>query len=252
MAVANSIAAVEGGARQIECTVNGIGERAGNASLEEVVMAFHTRQDIYPYGTHIQTRELYRSSRLVSRLSGMPVQPNKAIVGDNAFAHESGIHQDGVLKARETYEIMNAELVGREAALLVMGKHSGRAAFRKALSDLGYKLSDDHLKDLFARFKDLADRKGQLYADDLRALVDGRAEVPSHFKLVSYQIAMGSGMQPMAFVRLDTPAGVKEAMDTGDGSVEAIFHALKVRPQLESYRVQAVTKGTEERWARSA
>lgn len=246
MAVANSIAAVEGGARQIECTVNGIGERAGNASLEEVVMAFHTRQDIYPYGTHIQTRELYRSSRLVSRLSGMPVQPNKAIVGDNAFAHESGIHQDGVLKARETYEIMNAELVGREAALLVMGKHSGRAAFRKALSDLGYKLSDDHLKDLFARFKDLADRKGQLYADDLRALVDGRAEVPSHFKLVSYQIAMGSGMQPMAFVRLDTPAGVKEAMDTGDGSVEAIFHALnEVRPQLESYRVQAVTKGTE-------
>ncbi len=249
LAVANSIAAVQGGARQIECTVNGIGERAGNASLEELVMAFHTRQDVYAYSTGIQTRELYRSSRLVSRLSGIPVQPNKAIVGDNAFAHESGIHQDGVIKARETYEIMNAELVGREAAVLVMGKHSGRAAFRKSLSDLGYDLNDDQIKELFIRFKDLADRKGQLYADDLRALVDAHSDTPSLFSLISYQIAMGSGMQPMAFVRLNTPDGQKEAINTGDGSVEAIFHALNsasgITPQLETYRVQAVTRGSE-------
>ncbi|ADV67159.1 2-isopropylmalate synthase [Deinococcus maricopensis] len=249
MAVANSVAAAEGGARQIECTINGIGERAGNASLEEIVMAFHTRRDVYAFETGIRTRELYRSSRLVSRLSGMPVQPNKAIVGDNAFAHESGIHQDGVIKARETYEIMNAELVGREAAVLVMGKHSGRAAFRKALGDLGYTISDERVKDLFARFKDLADRKGQIYADDLRALVEARADVPEAFALEKFQITSGTDLQPLAFVRLTTPDGAREATASGDGAVEAIFHAINavtgIAPELEIYRVQAVTKGTE-------
>ncbi|MFC4452631.1 2-isopropylmalate synthase [Deinococcus sonorensis] len=249
MAVANSIAAAEGGARQIECTVNGIGERAGNASLEEIVMAFHTRRDVYHFETGIRTRELYRSSRMVSRLSGMPVQPNKAIVGDNAFAHESGIHQDGVIKARETYEIMNAELVGREAAVLVMGKHSGRAAFRKALTELGYTVPEERIGDLFTRFKDLADRKGQIFADDLRALVDARTDVPQAFGLERFQVSSGSDMQPLAYVRLSTPEGVREATATGDGGVEAIFHAINaatgIAPQLEIYRVQAVTKGAE-------
>lgn len=248
LAVANSVAAAEGGARQIECTVNGIGERAGNASLEEIVMAFHTRADAYPFTTGIRTRELYRASRLVSRLSGMPVQPNKAIVGDNAFAHESGIHQDGVIKARETYEIMNAELVGREAAVLVMGKHSGRAAFRKALTDLGYaEMSDERVKSLFARFKDLADRKGQIYADDLRALVDSRSDIPQTFTLEGFQITSGMNMTPVAFVRLQTPEGLKDATAHGDGPVEAAFQAINqitgMVPTLESYRIQAVTSG---------
>ncbi|WP_034384901.1 2-isopropylmalate synthase [Deinococcus sp. YIM 77859] len=248
MAVANSIAAAEGGARQIECTVNGIGERAGNASLEEIVMAFHTRRDHYGFETGIHTRELYRSSRMVSRLSGMPVQPNKAVVGDNAFAHESGIHQDGVIKARETYEIMNAELVGREAAVLVMGKHSGRAAFRKALGDLGYTdLPDDRVQHLFARFKDLADRKGQIYADDLRALVESRSDVPQTFTLEGFQITSGMNMTPVAFVRLQTPNGQVDATAHGDGPVEAAFQAINkitgITPELESYRIQAVTGG---------
>lgn len=247
MAVANSIAAAEGGARQIECTVNGIGERAGNASLEEIVMAFHTRGDVYGYATGIRTRELYRASRLVSRLSGMPVQPNKAIVGDNAFAHESGIHQDGVLKARETYEIMQAEQVGREAAVLIMGKHSGRAAFRKALTDLGYALEEDRVGPLFARFKDLADRKGQVSADDLRALVDSRSDVPQTFALEGFQITSGMNMTPVAFVRLKTPDGSAEATAHGDGPVEAAFQAIGrvtgISPVLESYRIQAVTGG---------
>ncbi|ABF44901.1 MULTISPECIES: 2-isopropylmalate synthase [Deinococcus] len=247
MAVANSIAAAEGGARQIECTVNGIGERAGNASLEEIVMAFHTRRDHYGFETGIRTREIYRTSRMVSRLSGMPVQPNKAVVGDNAFAHESGIHQDGVIKARETYEIMNAELVGREAAVLVMGKHSGRAAFRKALTDLGYAVDEERLKQLFARFKDMADRKGQIYADDLRALVESRSDVPQTFTLEGFQITSGMNMTPVAFVRLQTPDGPVDATAHGDGPVEAAFQAINkitgITPTLESYRIQAVTGG---------
>ena len=267
MATANSLAAVENGATQIECTLNGIGERAGNTALEEVVMAIHTRRDHYRAYTGIQTRELYRVSRLVSRLTGMPVAPNKAVVGDNAFAHESGIHQDGVLKHKETYEIMNAELVGREAAVMVMGKHSGRAAFRKALEDLGYDiggkgdsghgdsaygdrgLNDAALNALFVRFKELADRKGQIFADDLHALVGSGAESVQTFGLERFQIAMGTDMQPLAYVRLQTPDGVREATATGDGSVEAVFHALNaatgIAPQLEVYRVQAVTKGAE-------
>jgi 2-isopropylmalate synthase len=260
MATANSLAAIENGATQIECTLNGIGERAGNTALEEVVMAIHTRRDHYRAYTGIQTRELYRVSKLVSRLTGMPVPPNKAIIGDNAFAHESGIHQDGVLKHKETYEIMNAELVGREAAVMVMGKHSGRAAFRKALQDLGYNihgtgdqgldkgLNDSALNSLFVRFKELADRKGQIFAEDLHALVGSGAESVQTFVLERFQIAMGTDMQPLAYVRLQTPDGVREATGTGDGSVEAIFQALNtatgITPRLEIYRVQAVTKDT--------
>ena len=257
MAVANSLAAVENGATQIECTINGIGERAGNTSLEECVMALHTRRDHYRAETGIYTRELYRVSRLVSRLTGMPVPPNKAIVGDNAFAHESGIHQDGVLKHKETYEIMNAELVGREAAVMVMGKHSGRAAFRKALQDLGYVtdgtadhgLNDEAVNVLFARFKELADRKGQIYADDLRALVESGAEITQTFHLESLQVLSGTHVTPTATVKIETPNGAVEAAATGDGPVSAamnaISHATGLTPELETYRIQSVTRGSE-------
>lgn len=257
MATANSLAAVENGATQIECTVNGIGERAGNTALEEVVMAIHTRGDHYRAETGIHTREIYRVSRLVSRLTGMPVPPNKAVVGDNAFAHESGIHQDGVLKHKETYEIMNAELVGREAAVMVMGKHSGRAAFRKALQDLGYVtdgtadhgLNEEAVNLLFTRFKELADRKGQIYADDLRALVDAGADIAQAFTLDSLQVLSGTHVTPVATIRLNTPDGVREAAATGDGPVAAAFAAITqvtgITPTLETYRIQSVTRGSE-------
>ncbi|WP_425145789.1 2-isopropylmalate synthase [Deinococcus sp.] len=257
MATANSLAAVENGATQIECTINGIGERAGNTALEEVVMAIHTRRDHYRAETGIHTREINRVSRLVSRLTGMVVPGNKAIVGDNAFAHESGIHQDGVLKHKETYEIMNAELVGREAAVMVMGKHSGRAAFRKALSDLGYDiegqsdhgLNDDALNALFVRFKELADRKGQIYADDLRSLVEAGTEVAQTFQIDSLQVLSGTRVTPTATVRIETPDGAREAAATGDGPVSAVMNAISqatgITPELESYRVQSVTRGNE-------
>ena len=257
MATANSLAAVENGAGQIECTINGIGERAGNTALEEVVMAIHTRRDHYRAETGIRTREINRVSRLVSRLTGMPVPPNKAIVGENAFAHESGIHQDGVLKHKETYEIMNAELVGREAAVMVMGKHSGRAAFRKALADLGYQvggeadrgLNEAALNALFVRFKELADRKGQIYADDLHALVNSGSESAQRFSLESLQVLSGTHVTPTATVRLQTPEGVLEAAATGDGPVAAVMNAVSqatgVTPELDTYRLQSVTRGSE-------
>ena len=205
LAVANSLAGVRAGATQVECTINGIGERAGNACLEEIVMALHTRRDYWGHTTAIETRELYRSSRLVAMYTGMVVPPNKAVVGDNAFAHESGIHQDGVLKALETYEIMSAETVGRDAGVLVMGKHSGRRAFRKTLVDLGYAdLPDDTVNLLFKRFKDLCDRKQSVTSDDIRALVDVEAaRVPATYVLEAVQFQSGTGMTPVATVRLD-------------------------------------------------
>jgi 2-isopropylmalate synthase len=191
----------------VECTVNGIGERAGNTSLEEVVMALYVRRDFYKAYTQINTREIYRVSRLVERYTGMPVPPNKAIVGDNAFAHESGIHQDGVLKHRGTYEIMDAELIGRRPAVLVLGKHSGRAAFKKALEDLGYNdLSEEQLKLLFARFKEIAEKKGPLSAEELQALVESGLEPASRFfELKHVQFFSGSGLLPTATVRVMTP-----------------------------------------------
>ena len=255
MATALSLAAVENGASQIECTLNGIGERAGNTALEEVVMALHTRGDYYRAKTQIHTRELYRTSRLVSRLTGMPVQPNKAVVGDNAFAHEAGIHQDGVLKHKETYEIMNAEIVGREAAVMVMGKHSGRAAFKDALEKLGYTLggqSDTGLNDtainaLFVRFKEMADRKGLISDDDLRALVEGRSDVAQTFALEDLQVLSGMRVVPTATVQLITPGGTVQKAATGDGPVDASYNAISeitgIVPTLESYRIEAVTRG---------
>ncbi len=250
LAVANSLAAVRVGATQVECTVNGIGERAGNAAMEEIVMALYTRRDFFHAETGINTREIARTSKLVSHLTGMPVPPNKAVVGANAFAHESGIHQDGVLKARETYEIMNAELVGREAAVLVLGKHSGRHAFKKALAELGYAFDDETLKKLFARFKEIADRKKTVTAEDLVALVeDERTRAPEHFKLLDLQVHSGIRLTPVATVRIQTPRGEVTEAATGDGPVDAVYKAIaravEMQPVLERYRIEATSGGTE-------
>ncbi len=250
LAVANSLAAVGAGATQVECTLNGIGERAGNTSLEEVVMALATRRDILGHETGIHTRELYRTSRMVSKYTGVMVPPNKAIIGENAFAHEAGIHQDGVIKALETYEIMSAETVGRDAGVLVMGKHSGRRAFRKTLTDLGYELDDERVNSLFKQFKDLCDRKQKVTSNDIRALVDTEtSRVPQTYELMSVQFQSGSGMIPVATVRLRTDTGVYEEAATGDGPVDAVYKALErvagLHMTLESYEIRSVGSGKD-------
>jgi 2-isopropylmalate synthase len=251
LAVANSLAAVGAGATQVECTLNGIGERAGNASLEEVVMALETRKDFWGHATRIETRELYRASRLVSMFTGVAVPPNKAVVGDNAFAHESGIHQDGVIKALETYEIMSAETVGRDAGVLVMGKHSGRRAFRKTLADLGYAdLDDESVNTLFRQFKELCDRKQHVTSDDIRALVDAEtSRVPETYLLESVQFQSGTRMTPVATVQLTTAAGTFEEAATGHGPVDAVYRALERIAQvpltLESYEIRSVGSGKD-------
>lgn len=249
LATANALAGIENGAGQVECTINGIGERAGNTALEEVVMALYVRKDHYQAYTQINTRELYRVSRLVERYTGMPVPPNKAIVGDNAFAHESGIHQDGVIKHRATYEIMDAELIGRRPAVLVLGKHSGRAAFKKALEELGYSLPEEKLTQLFRRFKEIAERKGPLSSEELVALVESEEPAAHFFELLHVQFLSGSGLLPTATVRVRTPQGEKTATATGDGPVDAVFKAIQevigLRPELEAYRVEAITGSTE-------
>jgi len=251
MATANSLAAVENGATQVEVAINGIGERAGNTALEEVAMALYTRRDHYGHDIGINTRELYRASRLVSRYTGMMVQPNKAIVGENAFAHEAGIHQDGVIKHKGTYEIMNAELVGREAGVLVMGKHSGRNAFRQRLEELGYETTKEQLDTLFKQFKELADVKQSVTTEDLRALVENQlVKVDETFKLEHIQFQSGSGgITPQALVRLRTPDEVLEASATGSGPVDAAYTALRsltpVPFTLESYDLKAIGSGTD-------
>lgn len=250
-AVINSLAGVRNGATQVECTVNGIGERAGNASLEEIVMALSTRKDFWQHQTGINTRELYRSSRLVSGLTGMAVPPNKAVVGDNAFAHEAGIHQDGVIKAVETYEIMSAETVGRDAGVLVMGKHSGRRAFRKTLTDLGYTdLDNDGVNVLFRQFKDLCDRKRTVTVEDIRALVDAETtRVAETYVLEAVQFQSGTQMTPVATVRIKTDTGVYEEAGTGDGPVDATYRAIeritKLDMKLESYEIRSVGSGKD-------
>ena len=250
-AVINSLAGVRNGATQVECTVNGIGERAGNASLEEIVMALETRRDFWDHSTGIDTREIYRSSRLVSMYTGMVVPPNKAVVGDNAFAHESGIHQDGVIKAVETYEIMSAETVGRDAGVLVMGKHSGRRAFRKTLDDLGYaNLEDEQINALFREFKNLCDRKQTVTTDDIRALVDAETtRVPQTYELLSVQFQSGTNLTPVATVRVRTDTGVYEEAGTGDGPVDAAYKAIERIAQvpiaLDSYEIRSVGSGKD-------
>ncbi|HZH08876.1 MAG TPA: 2-isopropylmalate synthase [Microvirga sp.] len=250
LAVANSLAALEGGARQIECTINGIGERAGNAALEEVVMAIRTRGDVLPYETGIETTMLTRASKLASAATSFPVQYNKAIVGRNAFAHESGIHQDGMLKNAQTYEIMTPESVGVSKTSLVMGKHSGRAAFRNKLEELGYSLSDNQFQDAFERFKDLADRKKHVYDEDIEALVDQNiATAHDRIKLVSLSIVAGTRGPQRATMRLQVDGNTVIEEQEGNGPVDATFNAIKAlvphEAVLELYQVHAVTEGTD-------
>jgi 2-isopropylmalate synthase len=250
MATANSLAAVEGGARQIECTINGLGERAGNTALEEVVMALKVRGDIMPYFTGIDTTKIMNISRRVASVSGFPVQFNKAIVGKNAFAHESGIHQDGMLKNAETFEIMRPEDVGLSETNLVMGKHSGRAALRSKLEDLGYVLADNQLKDVFVRFKELADRKKEVYDDDLIALMRAGEDAENdHITLKSLRVVCGTGEPQTAEMTLVIGGEEVATTATGDGPVDATFNAVKAlyghQARLQLYQVHAVTEGTD-------
>ncbi|MET0745955.1 MAG: 2-isopropylmalate synthase [Microvirga sp.] len=250
LAVANSLAALEGGARQIECTLNGIGERAGNAALEEIVMAIRTRGDVLPYETGIDATLLMRASRLASAATSFPVQYNKAIVGRNAFAHESGIHQDGMLKHSQTYEIMTPESVGVSKTSLVMGKHSGRAAFRSKLKEMGYELGDNQFEDAFVRFKDLADRKKHVYDEDIEALVDQNiATANDRIRLISLSIVAGTRGPQRATMRLQVDDKVVIEEQEGNGPVDATFNAIKAlvphEAVLELYQVQAVTEGTD-------
>jgi len=253
MAVANSLAAVQiGGARQIECTINGLGERAGNTSLEEVVMAVKTRADFFNLNVGIDTTHIVPTSRLVSQITGFVVQPNKAVVGANAFAHASGIHQDGVLKARQTYEIMRAEDVGWSTNKIVLGKLSGRNAFRQRLKEIGIELeSEDAYNKAFQRFKDLADKKADIFDEDLQALVAQEAGQSSeeHWKLVTMNQASGMGERPFARVTLIEAGREKKAESQGDGPVDATFKAIeslaKSGAELLLYSVNAVTTGTE-------
>lgn len=250
LAVANSLAGVAGGARQIECTINGLGERAGNAALEEIVMAIRTRSDVLPYSCSVEPRYLTRASKLVSAVSGFPVQFNKAIVGKNAFAHESGIHQDGMLKNAETYEIMRPEDVGVKATSLVMGKHSGRHAFRQKLEELGYEIGDNAFEDAFRRFKDLADRKKHVYDEDIEALVENEiATQGEQIKVIALTVIAGTGSAGKAILTLDVEGRHETRECTGDGPIDATFNAIKTivphDARLSLYQVHAVTEGTD-------
>ncbi|MGA0530612.1 2-isopropylmalate synthase [Hansschlegelia sp. KR7-227] len=250
LAVANSLAGVAGGARQIECTINGIGERAGNAALEEIVMALKTRRDVLPYETGVESTMLTRASRLVSAATSFPVQYNKAIVGKNAFSHESGIHQDGMLKHNETYEIMTPASVGLSRTSLVMGKHSGRAAFKDKLKAMGYELGENALQDAFQRFKDLADRKKHVYDEDIEALVDNQiASAHDRIKVLSLTVIAGTMGPQQATLTLDIDGVHTTVQSSGNGPVDAIFNAIRrVIPheaRLALYQVHAVTEGTD-------
>ena len=250
LAVANSLAGVDAGARQIECTINGLGERAGNAALEEVVMAINTRSDALPYTTKIDTTKILRASKLVSAITSFPVQYNKAIVGKNAFAHESGIHQDGMLKNSQTYEIMNPEAIGLKESSLVMGKHSGRHAFREKLADLGYKLGNNAFQDAFERFKTLADKKKNIYDEDIMALVDDEISSTSErLKFKSLIVNAGTQGPQSAELEMEVDGEIMKDKSTGDGPVDAIFNCIKSifphEASLPLYQVQAVTEGTD-------
>lgn len=251
LAVANSLSAVVNGARQVECTINGLGERAGNAALEEVVMAVRTRQDIFTCDTRLDATQIVNCSRLVSSVTGFPVQPNKAIVGANAFAHESGIHQDGVLKNRETYEIMKAEDVGWHTNRMVLGKHSGRNAFRSHLLKLGIELqSEEALNLAFTRFKELADKKHEIYDEDLQALVtDALLSEGEQLKLISLKVCSETGEQPQAFITLNVDGKEQKGEAEGSGPVDATFKAIESivhsNTSLLVYSVNNVTDGTD-------
>ena len=252
LAVANSLAAVKAGARQVECTINGLGERAGNASLEEIVMAIRTRKDIFPVQTHIDTTQIVSTSRLVSSVTGFPVQPNKAIVGANAFAHESGIHQDGILKFRETYEIMKAEDVGWSTNKLSLGKLSGRAAFAARLEELGISFeTKDDFNQAFVRFKDLADKKREIFDEDLQALVSDVqiAAEDDAITVIDLEVTTKTGQLPAAKICINYKDKDHQSEASGDGAVDAIFNAIekliKSETTLQLYSVNAVTEGTD-------
>jgi len=251
LAVANTLAAVMAGARQVESTINGIGERAGNAAMEEIAMAIRVRHDVMPVRTNIVSTEITRASRLISGITGFQVQPNKAIVGANAFAHESGIHQDGMIKDKSTYEIMTPESVGVNTSNLVMGKHSGRAAFRQKLEELGYKLGDNEFQDAFVRFKALADAKKQIYDDDIVALVDDEVlRGHDRIQVREVEIYCGSNGPQRAILTLAVDGEDKTVTSRGNGPVDALFNAIRMivphdHSMLERYEVHAVTGGTD-------
>ncbi|MEL6953447.1 MAG: 2-isopropylmalate synthase [Pseudomonadota bacterium] len=251
MATANALAAVEGGARQIECTINGLGERAGNTALEEVVMAMRVRGDIMPFETGVDASKIMHISRRVSTVSGFAVQPNKAIVGKNAFAHESGIHQDGMLKSADTFEIMRPEDVGLSETNIVMGKHSGRAALRSKLKNLGFEMADNQLNDLFVRFKALADRKKEVFDDDLIALVTdaGAGDVDAHLELKFLRVICGTEAPQSADLLLRVGETDHQITSQGDGPVDAAFNAVNTlfpnQAVLQLYQVHAVTEGMD-------
>jgi 2-isopropylmalate synthase len=249
MATANSLSGIYAGADEIQCTINGIGERGGNASLEEVVMAIKTRKDFYKAQTDINTKQIWASSKLITTITGVPVQPNKAIVGANSFAHESGIHQDGVLKNRETYEIMSPSDIGLDNNNLVLGKHSGRHALQNKLKELGFDLQEAELNKVFADFKNLADKKKNIYDEDLRLLLSGETKKEGGFSLVDLDINCGTKNTPTAKVELEKDGKIYTAQRDGDGPVDAVFGAineiLQIPNNLLEYSVNAVTAGID-------
>lgn len=251
LAVANSLSAVRNGARQVECTVNGIGERAGNASMEEIVMAINTRRDVFAgVATAIKTKEIYKSSRLVSRLTGFVVAPNKAIVGLNAFRHESGIHQDGVLKKRQTYEIIKPQDVGFSGTGIVLGKHSGRHAFSERLASMGIKLSPKELDRAFKKFKELADKKKTVYDDDLFSIVEEEIRLtPQVWHLINFSVNCGTGVVPQATIELRAKGKIHTATSTGDGPIDACYKTIEkivgIKARLMDYHIDSVTSGKD-------
>jgi len=250
LATANNVAAIKEGARQVECTINGMGERAGNSSLEEIVMTLKVKKDLMPYHTNIKTEKIMKASRLVSSVTGFPVQPNKAIVGANAFAHEAGIHQDGMLKHAGTYEIMTPESVGLNKSSLVLGKHSGKHAFSEKLKELGYEPGDNALMELFGRFKDLADKKKEVFEEDLIALAEDRsASYDEHIKFVSLEVNAGSLSKHKASLTLIMNNDKLSNISEGNGPVDATFNAIKEITKtdfrLKLYQVHAITAGTD-------
>ncbi len=250
LAVANSLTAIMKGAGQVECTINGIGERAGNAAMEEIVMALKTRPKFFNADTRIRTEEIYKTSRLVSKITGMVVQPNKAIVGANAFAHESGIHQDGFLKERSTYEIMRPETVGIPQSKLILGKHSGRHAFKERLRELGYELSQEELDQAFERFKKICDQKKYIFDEDLEVLVSEEVKkVPEVYSLVSLKVQSGTDSKPTSTIVMKIKGQQKETTETGDGPVDATYRAIakltETTSTLDKFEVKGITGGTD-------
>ncbi len=253
MATANSLAGVRSGARQVECTINGIGERAGNAAMEEVVMAIHTRHDFFEdkVTTNINTREIFRTSQLVSQLTGFVIQPNKAIVGKNAFAHESGIHVDGILKHRETYEIMTPEMIGLSGSRMVLGRHSGRHGFVERCRQLGYNLSEPEIQAAYEKFLEIADKKKEVFDEDIAAIINDEVRtVDQRYVLEYMNVTSGTGTIPTATVRIRIRDGqVKQAAACGDGPVDAAYEAIRLAtgqtPELENYSMRAITGGKE-------